>query len=191
MDKIQYISRLFVRLFYILIITTSLLLVLQWAYVDATSGLIRDALVGISTIPRMVPTPEGTVDLTTLAWTPLLKLLGFCADFIDSLPYLLSLFVLKTLFSHYARGDIFSTQNARLYRKLGLLYVANALLMKPLGETLLTLVATATNAPGHRYLTISFGTPNLSSLFYAALIILMSWIMVEASKMSQENALTI
>ena len=139
----------------------------------------------------MVPTPEGAVDLTQLTWTPLLKLLGFCADFVDSLAFLLSLFVLKTLFSWYAKGDIFSTQNARQYRRLGLLCVLNALLMQPLGETLLILGVTATNAPGHRYLSVSFGTPNLSSLFYGGLIILVSWVMLEASKLSEENALTI
>ena len=191
MDKIQRISRLFVKLFYALIITTPLFLVLQWAYVDAAPGFIRDALTSIGTIPRMVQTPEGAVNLTTLTWTPLLKLLGFCADFVDSLAYLLSLFVLKTLFSWYAKGDIFSAQNARQYRRLGLLYVAHALLMQPLGETLLILAVTATNAPGHRYVSVSFGTPNLSSLFYGGLIILVSWVMLEASKMSQENALTI
>lgn len=47
------------------------------------------------------------------------------------------------------------------------------------------------NPPGHRYLSISFGTPNLSSLFYGVLVIVVSWVMREASELHDEHTFTI
>ncbi|ETZ04730.1 hypothetical protein K737_300856 [Holospora undulata HU1] len=81
-----------------------------------------------------------------------------------------------------------------LYRKLGMLYLMDlidALFIKSFSQTLMILAVTMTSPLGSRYLSISFGTPNLSSLFYGVLVIIVSWIMSEANKLRDEHKFTI
>ncbi|MBA4118524.1 MAG: hypothetical protein C0514_06500 [Candidatus Puniceispirillum sp.] len=191
MNKIQRVSRYFVTLFSFLAVALPLFLGIQWVLIDAQTGFLPEAMRALGMLERSVTTPEGAVALKTIPWTMSLKLLGLGADLVGALPLFISFFLLRTLFTHYVDGEIFSPRNAQLYKKLGLLYVMDALLMTPLSQTLLILTATATNAPGHRYVSVSFGTPNLSSLFYGMLVILVSWIMYEASQMKREQDLTV
>ncbi|MCA0370933.1 MAG: DUF2975 domain-containing protein [Proteobacteria bacterium] len=191
MDKIQRVSRYFVALFSFLAVAFPLFLGIQWVLVDAQTGFLPEAMRALGMLERTVATPEGSIALKSVPWTVPLKFLGLGADLVGALPLFISFFLLRTLFWHYVRGEIFSPRNAQLYKKLGLLYVMDALLMTPLSQTLLILAATATNAPGHRYVSVSFGTPNLSSLFYGMLVILVSWIMYEASQMKREQDLTV
>ena len=191
MNKIQRISSYLVLVFNSLMALFSASLILSWIFIS-TQTISGSVICGFfGKLENMIKTPEGDVDLRTVAWTPMLRLLGFCADIIGDLPFLISLFFLKTLFSRYKKGEIFSQRNARLYRNLGVLYVADALLIKSLSQTLMVLAVTLTNPPGHRYLSISFGTPNLPSLFYGALAMIISWVMLEASKLQDEHKFTI
>jgi hypothetical protein len=107
------------------------------------------------------------------------------------LPFLLSLLVLKSIFKNYQQGEIFSTANALHYKKLGWLFFLDALLIKSLSNTLLVLAVTLTNPPGHRWITISYGTPNLKALFCGMLVIIISWVMLEASKLHDDQQFTI
>ncbi len=142
-------------------------------------------------LEKTIQTPEGYVNLSTVPWAPMLKLLGFCADLIGAAPFIISLFFLKKLFSYYRDGEFFTRKNAIIYRKLGFLYFIDALFIKSLSQTLMILAVTMTNPPGDRYLSISFGTPNLSSLFYGTLVVIVSWVMLEASKLHDEHKFTI
>lgn len=187
MNKIKKISPYFLSTFNFLIFFIPLFLVIQWIFIDAKINNVLSTMnFGI-----MLKTPEGNINLMTVAWTPMLKLLAFSADMINALPFLISLFCLKSLFCNYKSGEIFTVKNAILYRKLGVLYLIDGLLIQPLSHALLVLAVTLSNPAGHRYLSISFGTPNLSSLFYGTLVIIISWVMLEASKISDENKFTV
>jgi hypothetical protein len=191
MNKIQKISSYIVLILKILMIFFPCFIILTWFFISnkPTQGSLITGF--FATLENTIHTPHGAIDLHTVAWTPMLKLLGCCADVIGNLPFLVSLFFLKALFSHYQKGDIFSQRNPILYRYLGALYVADALFIKSLSQTLMGLAVTLTYPPGHRYLTISLGTPNLSSLFYGMLVIIVSWVMLEASKLHDEHKFTI
>lgn len=191
MTKIQKISSYLLVVFNILIVMIPLFLSVQWIFVSLKTTDVPDVINFFGMLEKTIHTPEGYVNLSNISWTPLLKLLGFCAELIAVSPFLVSLFFLKKLFVHYRNGEIFTKRNAILYRKLGLLYLIDALFIKSLSETLIVLAVTLTNPPGHRYLSISFGTPNLSSLFYGVLIIIVSWIMSEANKLHDEHKFTI
>mgnify|MGYP006280794297 CR=1 FL=1 len=191
MNKIQKISSYLLAVFNILIAMIPLFLIVQWIFISLKTTDVSNVINFSEMLEKTIQTPEGYVNLSNISWTPLLKLLGFCADLIRALPFFISLFLLKRLFVHYRDGEIFTKRNAILYRQLGLLYLIDALLTKSLSQTLMILAVTMTNPPGSRYLSISFGTPNLSSLFYGMLVIVVSWVMLEASKLHDEHKFTI
>ncbi len=51
--------------------------------------------------------------------------------------------------------------------------------------------ATMLNPPGHRILGLSFGSNDIKYLFYGTLILVISWVMYEASKIENEHKFTI
>ena len=191
MSWIQKISSYLLMVFNVLIVVIPLFLTVQWIFISLKTADISNVINFFGMLEKTIQTPEGYVNLSTVPWIPMLKLLGFCADLIGALPFLISLFFLKRLFAHYRDGEIFTRMNALLYRKLGLLYLMDALFIKSFSQTLMILAVTMTNPPGHRYLSIAFGTPNLSSLFYGALVIIVSKVMLEASKLHDEHKFTI
>ncbi len=187
MNRIQKVSSHLLLIFSILLSTVPLLTMIQWIFISTKTSDVSDVI----KFEKTIQTPEGYVNLSNVSWTPLLQLLGFSADMIGLLPFLISLFILKAIFKNYQKGEIFSVRNAIQYRRLGVLLLLDALLIKSLSQTLMVLAVTLTNSPGHRYLTISFGTPNLTSLFYGILVIIVSWVMLEASKLHDEHKFTI
>lgn len=192
MDKIQKTSRYLGFVFNALLIIIPFLCVIEWTFFKPALGE-RDTskhVVGFL-FEKTIDTPEGHVNVNLVQWTPSLKCLAFGADFLGLLPFLLSLLVLKALFKNYQNGLVFSIKNAIYYRRLGILFLLNAFIIQPLSHTLMVLAVTANYPPGHRYLTISFGTPNLSALFYGFLVVFVSWVMYEASKLYEEQQFTI
>ncbi|GAO97677.1 hypothetical protein Cva_00313 [Caedimonas varicaedens] len=191
MDRIQKVSSYLLIIFNVLLIALPLLIILQWIFIETKITDVGSVINFFGTFERTIQTPEGFVNLSTIHWTPPLKILGLSSDILGLLPLLLSLFVLKSIFRNYQQGEIFSTANATHYRSLGWLFFLDALLIKSLSNTLLVLAVTFTNPPGHRYLTVSFGTPNMKPLFCGILVIVISWVMLEASKLQDEQKFTI
>ena len=175
MNKIKKVSCHMVKVFNILLIANPLILLLQWLCLFKTE----------------ISTPEGLVNLSNVAWTLPLKTLGFFAGLIGLMPFLISLFILKSIFNDYQQGKIFSVANAQKYKKLGWISFIDALIIKSCSNSLFVLAVTLTNPPGHRYLTFGFGTQNLKALFLGALLIIISWVMLEASKIYDEQKFTI
>lgn len=191
MSKIQKISSSLLTIFNILIVMNPVYLIMQWVCIALKTTNILNLINFFGMLEKTIQTPEGYVNLNNLSWTPGLQLLGFTADLIGALPFIISLFFLKKIFTSYKDGEIFTATNAELYQKLGALYLIDAALVKSLSQTLMILAVTMSNPPGSRYLSISFGTPNLSSLFYGTLVIIVSWVMLEASKLHDEQKFTI
>ncbi|OGV41973.1 MAG: hypothetical protein A3F46_10225 [Legionellales bacterium RIFCSPHIGHO2_12_FULL_42_9] len=81
------------------------------------------------------------------------------------------------------KGAIFNLNNASCYSYLGWLFFLNAVFTKPLSDLLMVLAVTFANIPGHRYITISLGLPNLIAVFCGVVVIVISWVMSEATKL--------
>lgn len=188
MAKIQKVSRYFLVAFNILIISLPLFVLAQWLFIDTSA--IKN-LFDQGFLQPSVSTPEGYINLSTIHWTILAKIVGLIGQTLRLLPLFLSLFVLKSIFQNYQKGEIFSTINACHYRYLGCLFFLDALLAQPLSNLLMVLAVTLANPPGHRYITLSFGAPNIEALFWGMLVIVISWIMLEASKLHDEQKFTI
>ncbi len=191
MNKIQKTSTFLLVIFNVLLMSTPLLIVLQWIFVEAKITDIPTIINFLGVLEKTIQTPEGYINLNTVPWTNFSKLLGFSADILSILPFVLSLFVLKTIFKNYQKGKIFTALNAINYKKLGWLFLADALIIKSLSHTLMVLAITLTNPPGHRYINVHFGTPNLEALFVGTLLVIISWVMLEASKLHDEQKFTI
>jgi Protein of unknown function (DUF2975) len=187
-DKIQRVSRYLLVIFNTLLVILPVFVIIQWLFIDTDT--IKN-LVDQGLLQKPISTPEGYVNLSTIHWSFLAKIMGLLAQSVGLLPLFLSLFVLKSIFLNYQKGEIFSTINASQYRYLGWLFFLDALIAQPLSNLLMVLAVTLTNPPGHRYITLSFGTPNIEALFCGMLLIVISWIMLEASKLHDEQKFTI
>jgi Protein of unknown function (DUF2975) len=187
-DKIQRVSRYLLVIFNALLVILPLFVIIQWLFIDTDT--IKN-LLDQGFLQKPISTPEGYVNLSTIHWSFLAKIIGLLAQSVGLLPLFLSLFVLKSIFLNYRKGEIFSTINASHYRHLGWLFFLDALIAQPLSNLLMVLAVTLTNPPGHRYITLSFGTPNIEALFCGMLVIVISWIMLEASKLHDEQKFTV
>jgi hypothetical protein len=115
------------------------------------------------------------------------KFLQVISGLVAILPFYLGLLSLKVIFTSYTSGEIFNHLNVKHYSRLGWLLLLDALMIKPLNCLLASMVYVLSNEPGHRYLTISFGAPNINSIFYGTLIIIISWVMRESLKIYDEH----
>jgi hypothetical protein len=138
-----------------------------------------------------IQTPEGLVKVASLSLSLFARGVGFLGGLTQQLPTLVGLVLLKRLFHNYQLNQIFTSGNVRTYKYLGILLFLEALIAKPLGGTLTTFAVTWGNAPGHRYITLGFGTPNVGDLLMGMLVIVISWVMAEGLRLREEETLTI
>lgn len=136
-------------------------------------------------------TPEGLVKISDITVTPFGWSLGVAGGLIGFLPYLLSLVLLKRTFRNYQKGFIFSYENAQRYKFIGGLFIFGAVFLTPLSDMLTILSATLSNLPGHRHIVVSFGTPNAMNIVIGFIILVVSWVMAESSRLQDDQALTI
>jgi len=117
-------------------------------------------------------------------------LLGFLVSLIPASVAIYGVFNLKELFKLYEKGIIFSEQNVKYFRHLGysLIYwvVANMVFV-----TLMSIVLTFNNQPGQRMAVARFDLPDIGILIIGAVVVLVSWVMNEASKLEDEQAHTV
>jgi hypothetical protein len=183
------------RMSFYLIIILNLLLVLlpslalgQWVLIDWP---FVNKLIVKGMWLSSIQTPEGIVEFADAKWDLFSKIIGCVGSSIGLLPIFFSIFILKELFRNYKSGKIFTYRNACYYRSLGWMFFLHGLVTKPLSGLLLVLAATVSNPPNHRYISITFGVPNIEAIFCGTLVIVISWVIAEGCKLHEENHLTI
>lgn len=181
MNKIQKISSYLLVIFNLLLIALPLFVIITWYFIDTYT--IWQLSLGILQNPFQLQ--------DNVSWTLLYKIIGAIGHIISLLPLFLSLFILKSIFQNYKNGEIFSTSNAIHYKRLGWLCFLNALLANPVGNGIMIMSTTLSNPPGERCLNIIFGYPSLEGLFCGAILIVISLVMVEASKLNDEQKFTV
>ena len=181
MPRIQKLSARMLIMLNGLIIIVPLCTLLLWIFNQ------WDAWAPIFSKSMIVDTPEGVINMGAINLTTEQRILGLCGSFTGLLPLLIGAFFLKNLFQNYKLGHIFTVKNTDTYKKLGYLFFLHAFITQPLCDTLMILAATFSNAPGHRYLTVGFGTPNLETIFCGVLVLIISWVMAEAQKLQDDQ----
>lgn len=108
------------------------------------------------------------------------------AVLLPGLAGLMAMHRLRQLLAHYMRGTLFDLRAAQLLRSTGL-WLTGMGVLQVLSPTLGLLALTLHNPPGHRLLSVGMGFENYTVLLLGALIVLLASVMVEATRIAQEN----
>lgn len=196
MNKIKWVSCFFKIFFQLIFIALPVLLILGWLYVPEPLFMLNH-MITISPIPESyqgmrVFVPGGHAEQVILH--PLNSteiILGFL---VSTLPVIMEMFILYfliKLFGLYEKGDIFSLNHVRYIRNIGYTLLISQLVINPLNQALMGIILTWRNPPGHGFFSVTLDHTNLGLLLTALLVVLISWIMAEGCKLSEEQQLTI
>ncbi|MEM7359648.1 MAG: DUF2975 domain-containing protein [Pseudomonadota bacterium] len=94
---------------------------------------------------------------------------------------------LRRLFVLFQQGEFFSEHSARHLHIFGLTLFISALL-KPVVSAALSLILTMGNPPGQKSVVVEFGSREISMIFIAGTILVITWILREGQKLAAENA---
>lgn len=97
---------------------------------------------------------------------------------------------LKSLFQLYEDGLIFTELNVRCYRGLGRTLIAWAG-CDVVRFSLLAIALTIENPPGQRVVTLGIDSGELAAVFVGLIVLLVSWVMDEARRLQEDQALII
>ncbi|WP_108648936.1 DUF2975 domain-containing protein [Dongshaea marina] len=178
MSKLEVSARKFRILFQILFWVTPLVMMLFW-------GSYHTPLDYYS---QFIP-----IDFSDVMLAPLtlgIRVLAFVVCLIPVAIIMFALHQLISLFRSYERGEVFSLTNANRYQKLGysmFVWVIGGIV----SSTLLTLVVSLNNPPGHRLLTLSLTGTDLINIVYGFLVLIIAHVMQRAHRINDENNLTI
>jgi hypothetical protein len=120
----------------------------------------------------------------------LTRFLGFLVDLIPMAATLYGLRRLRDLFHLYENGLIFTELNVRSFRSLGrtlIVWVACSVAR----NSLLSIVLTLNNPPGRRVITLGLSSADFSGVFVGIVVVTISWVMDEARKITEDQALII
>jgi Protein of unknown function (DUF2975) len=93
----------------------------------------------------------------------------------------------RLLFADFADGQLFTLTNARRLRDFAASVLAQAVL-GPLSSTALLLAFTLHNGPGERHLAIALSSNDYIALIIGGVLLAVAWVMVEATRVADENA---
>lgn len=120
----------------------------------------------------------------------LTRVLAFLVDMIPMGVILYGLRKLEGLFRLYEKGMIFTEQNVQYFRSLG-----RALIVwvgcDVVRNSLLSIVLTLDNPPGHRVVTVGLGSADFAAVFVGIVVLIISWVMDEGRKIQEDQALIV
>lgn len=182
MQRIVKVSCILRFIFWVALVVLPLFNIISWMMVPSSIQIGSDNL-GMS----YSPIPAGL----TIEWlTPSIKALAFLVDLIIIVPNMLLLYWLIRLFGNYQQQQIFTLENVKLIRNVGITLIVWQILV-PTHQALLSLVLTLHNAPGQHILEASFSSSNLAVILIAVIVILISWVMAVGHKLQQEQDYTV
>lgn len=135
--------------------------------------------------PEFIAQVSGGVQIETLGVGTLF--LGFAISMIPVSMLIYGLVQLRRLFGLYGAGQIFSRLHAVYLRRFALASILSVFL-KILSGSLLSVLLSFNNPPGARHLTVSITSDHLGTVFLGSVLLVIAWIMVEGSKMAEDNA---
>ncbi len=163
----------------------------RWLKALASLGMIISLGFGLS----VIAVPEWFDNMVRLSY-PDLPFATYISWFkrglliiLFSLPLAVTLYGLwnvRLLFDCYARGRVFSEIPARYIRNVGLAMVVNvitSIFVHSIGSVLLTF----DNPTGNRQFTVTLSSNMYLLVLMGGLLIVIGWVMQEASRISDEN----
>jgi hypothetical protein len=188
MKNLQKLSQYLKKVFHSLAVSTAPFIIILWLCIEwpPINEAIRQEY-----FMSAITTPEGIVNFANIKLTPLSKFIGCLGQLLEVLPYILGYILLKKLFAAYEHKSIFTHENTQIYKRIGWLAFLNGIFILPIVQALMTTAATLSNPPGHRWISVSLGTPNFEAIASGILLIVISLVMQEAQNLQDENQLTV
>lgn len=174
-SRLQRVSGTFLLIFNILIFSTPILVLMYWIFFNQLPIGLTDELLAV---PINKP----------LSFAMLLC--GFVVSLIPLSSALYGLFQLKKLFKLYAQGVVFSKHNANYISRFSYGLIA-WVVAKLVFVTLISVVLTFANKAGERMIVLQVELSDIAMLICAAVIILISWVMKEATLINEEQRFTV
>jgi hypothetical protein len=122
--------------------------------------------------------------------TAFTRSLAFLCDLVPLSALIYGLLKLKKLFLLYERGQIFTQANVDCYRSLGKTLMA-WVACDFVNRTLLGIVLTLDRGPGKRLLILGMDGGDFTGIFVGIVILIIAWVMDEARKIHEDQALII
>ena len=126
--------------------------------------------------------------LTELSWP--VRFAAWIASLLPMMANLFTWYFLIQLFSAYRQGVIFSRQNAKTIRNIGLTLFIWEIITIPY-QILLTFIMTSMQPAGKHMIAISYSNHDLSTLLTAIIIIVIGQIMQRGAVLAEEQSLTV
>ena len=183
MNKIKVVSYYVARLLDCMMIALPIYIIFRWVFMDPVLLFPYEI--------SEIHTHKEIINLDQVAWTQLSRIIASCAQLVAIMPFLGIMYLLSQVFHRYEVGEIFSMKNAKSYYKIGMILFLDALLAQPISGGLWVAAGTLSNPVGQRYVSISIGTPNIMALLMGLLVVFISWVMIEGSKIHDEQQLII
>ena len=117
----------------------------------------------------------------------LTRIFGFTLTIIPTTLMIIGLLSLQEFLNNLQKSDYFNPNNPTLLRKFAFMLLWSTL-ARPLIGALVSIVITINNPPGQRTVTFSLGTDEISGVFVALLIMLLSLLMAESQSSVDERA---
>ena len=117
----------------------------------------------------------------------LTRIFGFTLTIIPTTLMIMGLLSLQEFLNNLQKSDYFNPNNPTLLRKFAYMLLWSTL-ARPLIGALVSIVITINNPPGQRTVTFSLGTDEISGVFVALLIMLLSLLMAESKSSVDERA---
>ena len=117
----------------------------------------------------------------------LTRFAGALISLIGLAPVLYALLQLSMLFSRFARGEVFATDNAWRIRRMGLALIVGALI-SPLVQMLTTINLTRANQPGQIVVMFGIEQSHVLSVLSGLALVAFATVMADAVRVWHENS---
>lgn len=180
--RIQRFAKFFRILFLIILILMPVLTAISWLPGGEITFEDGDSINVIEIHEGEVDIPEELAPSFPLPTTTMLMGLTICM--LTTGVGSLALFWLVRLFGCFERGEYFTSNTAKYVRLLGWTMIVGVI-AQPIHDILFSMVMTMHKAPDGQYMYLSLESLRVGEMLAAGVIILVSWIVDDASKLRE------
>ncbi len=118
------------------------------------------------------------------------RFFGICIEAVAVGLIIYALITIIGIVGSIERGEYFSSNIAVLFKRLSIcmfLFVLYA----PINEALMSVITSWHRGPGNRFLSITFGTPELENILLFCLLMIIATLMQKGAELQRESDLTV
>jgi len=127
------------------------------------------------------------VDAASISLTPAAQWVSALAALVPLSVGVFGMFQVWKLFGAYAQGHIFTSQASTRLRRLAWSLIVCAA-AQVLSRTATSIALTFNNPPGKKMLIVNISSTDYTFVLFGVLLLGIAWVMVEATRLAQENA---